>query len=381
MTKKIRAQKSVYLKEGEGKVFEYEDLEESRMQRNAKEKAAAEKGRGTHGRKRKASRSEDQENGPLPVRKDKVIRKNLRSKDQDFIQSQQFTFFVGQEGKPIVVHSAAIAATSQQLDALINGGMGEASARCARIEDVEVDDFIRFCEYAYRGDYTTPPWEDVLQEPNSISSNFEKNEDGDSWGMLPSKKKKKAKKGCLETVPDVYEIPPADALPPAPPAPITRTPLRTQFNSRTYLDDGGLKAQILQQFEPKLNTAVDQNFTPVLLAHARLYCFAHLRLIEPLRALTLDKLHKTLMNFKLFTARVGDIIELARFAYSNADLPDRRDDGTIDDLRKLVVEYVVCEIDTIGKCDKFVRYMEDGGEFFDVLGSETLEEKVSKFDV
>ena len=289
----------------------------------------------------------------------------IKLKLGSIIQSQQFTFFIGQEGKPIVVHSAAIAATSQQLDALINGGMGETATRCARIEDVKVDDFIRFCEYAYRGDYTTPPWEDVLQEPNPKSSNYEKNEDGDAWGILPSKKKKKGKKGCVETVPDVYEEPPADALPPEPPyeAPISRTPLRTQFNSRTYLDDGGLKAQILQQFEPKPNTAVDQNFTPVLLAHARLYCFAHLRLIEPLRALTLDKLHKTLMNFKLFAARVGDIIELARFAYSNADLPDRRDDGTIDDLRKLVVEFVVCEIDTIGKCDEFVKYMEDGGEF------------------
>ncbi|KAJ5052612.1 hypothetical protein J3E72DRAFT_365024 [Bipolaris maydis] len=98
-------------------------------------------------------------------------------------------------------------------------------------------------------------------------------------------------------------------------------------------------------------------------AHARLYCFAHLRLIMPLKALTLHKMHKTLMNFKLYTKRVGDIIELARYAYSNPDLPDRSDDGTIDELRKLVVEYIVCEIDIIGKCDEFVKYMEEGGEF------------------
>jgi hypothetical protein len=288
----------------------------------------------------------------------------IKLKLGSFIRSQQFTFFIGQEGEPIVVHSAAIAASSQQLNALINGGMGEAATRCARIEDVKVDDFIRFCEYAYRGDYTTPPWEDVLQEPDPMSSNSEKSEDSVYWGSLRSKKKKKGKKRFVEDVPDAYDAPPAAVPEPSYEADlISRTPLRAQFNSRTYLEDGGLKAQILQQFEPKPNTAVDQNFTPVLLAHARLYCFAHLRLIEPLRALTLDKLHKTLMNFKLFTARIGDIIELARFAYSNADLPDRRDDGTIDDLRKLVVEYFVCEIDTIGKCDEFVKYMEDGGEF------------------
>lgn len=44
------------------------------------------------------------------------------------------------------MHAAALAATSQQLDALINGGMGGFEKQCARIEDVEVNDFIRFCE-------------------------------------------------------------------------------------------------------------------------------------------------------------------------------------------------------------------------------------------
>jgi hypothetical protein len=263
------------------------------------------------------------------------------------------------------VHAAAIAATSPQLDALINGGMEESATRCARIEDVKVDDFIRFCEYAYRGDYTTPPWEEVLPEPSSTSSKGQQECDDGPWGG-PMPKKKKVKKARVVPVPDVYEDLPAAPPEPEPPyeaAPISRAPLRSQFNSRTYLDDGSPKAQILQHFEPKSNTAVDQNFTPVLLAHARLYCFAHLRLIEQLTALTLDKLHKTLMNFKLFTSRVEDIIELARFAYSNLDLPDRRDDETINDLRKLVVEYIVCEIDTIGNCDEFVKYMEEGGEF------------------
>ncbi|ORY10230.1 hypothetical protein BCR34DRAFT_588707 [Clohesyomyces aquaticus] len=79
----------------------------------------------------------------------------MASTFEDFIQSHQFTFFVGQEGTPIMVHAAAIAAASQQLNALINGGMEESKKRCARIEDVTVDDFIRFCEYAYRGDYTS----------------------------------------------------------------------------------------------------------------------------------------------------------------------------------------------------------------------------------
>ncbi|PSN59245.1 hypothetical protein BS50DRAFT_537712 [Corynespora cassiicola Philippines] len=299
-------------------------------------------------------------------------------KFEDFIQSHQFTFFIGDEGKPIVVHAAAIAATSPQLNALINGGMEESQKLCAKIEDVQVEDFIRFCEYAYRGDYTTPSWEELEPETSSLSRNNESDEDNGwgEWSTSSSKKyKKKSKKvrapsavweestAASEAVP-VTEYP-AEAESPSElkVGQNLRTQLRTQFNSRNYLSDSGPKAQILQGFEPKPNSSMEQGFTPVFLAHARLYCFAHKRLIEPLKALALHKLHKTLMDFKLYTKRIVDIIELAKYVYGNADLPDRSEDGRLDDLRELVVEYVVCEIDTIGSCDEFVKYVKEGGEF------------------
>lgn len=82
-----------------------------------------------------------------------------RAKPSRLILSPRFTFLVGQEKKAIVVHAAAIAAVSQQLDALINNGIKESEERCGKLENVQVDDFIRFCEYAYRGDYTTPLWQ------------------------------------------------------------------------------------------------------------------------------------------------------------------------------------------------------------------------------
>jgi hypothetical protein len=65
------------------------------------------------------------------------------------------------------MHAATLVTTSQKLDALINGGMGESEKQCARIEDVEVNDFIRFCEYAYHRDYTIPPCEEFPPEPSS----------------------------------------------------------------------------------------------------------------------------------------------------------------------------------------------------------------------
>ena len=315
-------------------------------------------------------------------------------KRYSFIQSNLFTFRIGEQKKPIVVHAAAIAATSQQLNALINGGMEESQQRCAHIRDVEVNDFLRFCEYAYRGDYTVPPWdndscksvpESPIREmyPPPADPEFHHPTglelEAPSISMSPIIDIERHR-GYLE---DEYEAPPAvepSIVTYHPPyanlevveaisqhhsevKAISRAPLRTHFNNQKYSSDSCPKALILQQFEPKPNNAVYQNYTPVFLAHARLYCFAHVRLIAPLKALILDKLHKTVLNFKLYAERVGDIIELARYAYSNPDLPDRSNDGTLDELRKLVVDYIVCEIDTIGKHEEFVKYLEEGGEF------------------
>lgn len=111
-------------------------------------------------------------------------------------------------------------------------------------------------------------------------------------------------------------VPKTDAMPAYEVAHNSRIQLRTRFNDRNYLRDGDPKAPILRHFEPKSNSTVDQNFAPVLLAHARLYRFAQIRLIAPMKTLTFDKLHKMLMDFKLYTKRIGDILELARYAYS-----------------------------------------------------------------
>ena len=140
-----------------------------------------------------------------------------------------------------------------------------------------------------------------------------------------------------------------------------RPTLRSRFDKRRYLSVGDPKAEMLQNFEPQCNSSSRQNFTPVFLAHARLYTFADMRLIQPLRSLALHKIHKTLKDFRLYDRRVSDVLELARYAYDHG--PDRTSNGTIDDLRDLVVQYIACELDTIGKHTEFRQLMEDGGEF------------------
>jgi hypothetical protein len=37
-----------------------------------------------------------------------------------------------------------------------NGCMTEATSRTATIEDIDEDTFIAFCEFGYKGNYTTP---------------------------------------------------------------------------------------------------------------------------------------------------------------------------------------------------------------------------------
>lgn len=85
----------------------------------------------------------------------------------------------------------------------------------------------------------------------------------------------------------------------------------------------------------------------MFLAHARLYSFADLRLVHPLKNSALHKLQKTLLAFQLYPKRIGDVIKLVRYAYEHG--LDRSEASGMDELRRLVVEYMVSEVDAIGK--------------------------------
>lgn len=70
-----------------------------------------------------------------------------------------------------MVHSSAVATTSQYFQRLVNGGLAEAEKRSANLKDIESDDFVRFLEYAYRRDYTVPSW--TCDKSAQIASNVE----------------------------------------------------------------------------------------------------------------------------------------------------------------------------------------------------------------
>ncbi|KAF7677522.1 hypothetical protein GT037_004381 [Alternaria burnsii] len=284
---------------------------------------------------------------------------------EELVQSKLFTFYVGKEKKAFVVHSQAIAATSWHFHALVNNGMAQSQEGSVEYPDMDPCDFARYVEYAYRYDYTVPKWaldvESSIDEPDTDVSTTgpveveeppppppEEPEDNsdDQWdyptvirmvsvfGHAYAPKRKKSKKSLN---------------------------LRRRFNAEEYLTSNEPKTKAFADCIPKENTEHEQDFTPVFLAHVRLYTFACMRLIDPLKRLALHKLHQTLLKFKLYDRRVGDVVELARYAYDHGE--DRKSNGTIEDLRKLVVEYIACEVSIIGKHKAFAPLLQEGGEF------------------
>ena len=67
--------------------------------------------------------------------------------------SDTFAFLVGPEARRITLHSRLVAHHSEPLNVLINGPMSEARQNYAVLKDVDEDTFLRFCQYAYTGNY------------------------------------------------------------------------------------------------------------------------------------------------------------------------------------------------------------------------------------
>jgi hypothetical protein len=215
----------------------------------------------------------------------------------------------------------------------VNGDLVEAKERSAELKDVEPDTFVRFLEYAYRGDYNVPSW--IQEDPPGV----------DNQSHLLDNAPKTTDEFRRRMIKNFQVQQSHDAA-----------TLRSRFRTRKYIRD----------VIPSTNTiepvsVADRDYTPVLLAHVRLYTFADMRLIYPLKALVLHKLQQTLLGFRLGDQRVGDVVNLARYAYDNN--LDRSTGGVVNDLRELVVEYIASEAETVGKHNEFKVLLEEGGEF------------------
>ncbi|XP_014561166.1 hypothetical protein COCVIDRAFT_87156 [Bipolaris victoriae FI3] len=305
------------------------------------------------------------------------------------IQSEVFIFNIGKDSRrrSFSVHSKVVAATSSYFRALVNNGMVESCTKTVEYPDVEPEDFARFIEYAYRNDYCVPTWvhektdekdkalpvrkPTVIEEPNQRAASLFGQSPPHSWFGLHStplsgQPARQAGFGQPSPTPLFGQS--------ASQAGFGGDSVRAHFDTRSYLAAEDPRTVMLVTFEPKHNTAPNQDFTPVFLGHARLYTFACMRGVDPLRRLTLHKLHRTLLGFQLYSRRVWDIVELARYAYNQGE--DRKVDGTKDELRQLVLEYIVREVTVFGKHPAFLLLLEEGGEFVVDFWSLVSKEKI-----
>ncbi|KZM19608.1 hypothetical protein ST47_g9101 [Ascochyta rabiei] len=293
---------------------------------------------------------------------------------EEFIQSDLFTFYIGEHEKPFVVHSKAVAATYRYFDRLVNGGLSESQSRSAKFDDVDPETFTRFLEYAYRGDYTTPS---CTGEPDTA------NENGTKSPKVNTKAPEKiddissdedtvttfAVWSNSNSAPSAYSAYGDVASPNK-----IKKPKREQRSSRVKFDKREYTHPGDGLFSIQRNTSAEQDFTPVFLAHAQLYTLADMRMVYPLKDLVLHRLHKTLVGFELYPERLGDVVELAKYAYEHGE--DRAVDGRIDALRDMIVNYIACEMKVLGKHAEFRNLMDGGGEFagdfWDIVSQELL---------
>ncbi|TVY51417.1 hypothetical protein LCER1_G007636 [Lachnellula cervina] len=285
-------------------------------------------------------------------------------------RSKPFVFVVGENRAAFPVHAAVIAKQSKALDVLINGPMGEASKGEAIFEDIEEDTFIRFCQFAYTGDYATPDFTHIpsIELPDTSTPEILPHDasapDRDSRFIEPEWEP------TPEPEPEALEAQPADDFgwgstvkepkkPKKPKKPSKSSLLRQSLHNQLY-DTETIRTILEARCEVRQNSDLTENYTAVFLGHAQLYVFADKWGIESLKTLALFKLHRTLTTFTLYSARRPDIVELLRYTFSNDHTPDLVDG--VDDLRSLVMLYTACEVESLIHCPEFLSLIGEGGQ-------------------
>jgi len=323
---------------------------------------------------------------------------------QEILNSRLFKFIVGRNtnGSPteFLVHEEAIAQLSKPLYTLMKGGMAESQAGCTVWDDVSKETFERFTQFAYTGDYSIPKtekrntvtmqkedetddsvssfyrrrkrWDKAEADPDLVVEQLEP-ESASGWSIDLTKGKKKKRKSAKVIPPSPFRdkspasMADSDLKPET--VPITRRDKYPEHHSHVHSDDfQSLTFPLLaprnnhdKTCEPAEHFDPDQSYTEVFLSHASLYILGDLQLIDSLKALALFKLHKTLCLFQLNDKNAEDIVDLARYVYSEEGGSEGLDEG-IGGLRSLVCHYMATNALVLSFSDAFMDLLGDGGQ-------------------
>lgn len=293
----------------------------------------------------------------------------------------------------------------------MKGDWAESQAGCTTWEDVSKETFERFAQFAYTGDYSIPKtekrkrtaekkkeavtnistlyafngirrgdraeniveqyhglmeptYEDVPPVPELIPGDEPETEMSyDAWRSLALKNNKK-KKGKTKVVCEfALDYPSESVL-------FTKRDKYPGHRSPVYSADfHSLSFPLLaprnhyeKTCDPVEEFDRDQDYSNVFLSHASLYVLGDFRLIDSLKALALFKLHKTLCSFQLDEEHARDIVDLARYAYSEeggGDASDKEFGG----LRGLVCHYMATNAVVLSRSEEFMEFLDNGGQF------------------
>jgi hypothetical protein len=243
----------------------------------------------------------------------------------------------------------------------MKGSMREAQDGFAELKDVDEQTFVRFCQYAYIGDYTIAQYEVILDSPvtarqNASLQGHECDATVPTDEILNSKKKDKKKKGVMSDFSFETSCVSCGHTPDLVTASSGKQALLNDFQRRYY-------PVSISTFQPHRNSGEDEDYTNIFLCHSRIYVFAEKYDIASLRTLALYKLHQMLKAFKLHGKWIGDIVSLIKYSYNNDNTRDNEVGQEVDSLRKLVVHYVACVFEIVARDHSFLALMEEGGPF------------------
>ncbi|KAH7078310.1 hypothetical protein FB567DRAFT_132339 [Paraphoma chrysanthemicola] len=268
------------------------------------------------------------------------------------LHSKLFTFLIGDEESPIVVHSGAIAALSLPLERLINGPMKEAQENVARLAELEIAEFERVCEFAYRGDYAEPKTIrfsdteiDVAEDHRIASESIVRREADYRYAWLISEFLS-ASYGNNKLAFDHGK------------PPLWHSSLQPLDRSAN-----GWEETPGAEDDPCSVVTWKDDISEVLFGHARLYVFADKYRITSLSDLALHKLHKFLTSLRVFPLTRDPIMALVDYAYSSENIPDRDTEEQLDPLRTVLIRFILLHRTAFSAYRGHINALKDMNEY------------------
>ena len=308
---------------------------------------------------------------------------------RSIIRSPEFHFSVGRERRRLTVHTEIIRTLSPPLFALINNGMMKESIEgYAVLEEVDELTFTGFCEFAYRGAYSTPDrYETDEISPDDQSGISQRNEQ-DATEDHPEIVTTEEQSQQIEAEPEPEEsesAPVEECISTYDHRPVHMNDWDMYTTKRKWISFRKKAAYgiplpkkeacvthvhypydgLWKQFR-ELHFAGDEaspSTVPDLVFHGKLYVFADRYLIGSLRTQCLKSLHRDLCEFSLNRRNTSHVLDLLEYAYQESGRGSP--DGEIS-LKNLVVHYAACEARTLAEDprlrDILIRFSEMGSD-------------------